>query len=216
MASPTDSYITEKHPDSTFAVLLGVFAARCAELQEELGLSPEELLEIQDAAESNRKGLQRWVHAVGQAQAAQVQKQKRQRAARAVVSKYAKIFRADERIPDSVLGGLMVAPHNPTRPKCPVHEVSELTASADGQGFVTLRWKANGNKPRTTYQIQKRCALSGEWTLLGSTSKTKFSHRAEPGVCISFRVVATRADRSSLPSGSVVLWSDSPALRLAA
>lgn len=216
MASPTDSYITEKHPDSTFAVLLGVFAARCAELQDELGLSPEDLLEIQAAAESNREGLQRWVHAMGQAQAAQVQKQERQRAARAVVSKYAKIFRADEKIPDSVLGGLRLAPREPARPKSPVHEVVGLVATSDGQGLVKLKWKANGNKPRTQYLVEVRHSPSERWTFLGLTTRTRFEHQATVGVYIGFRVIAHRGVRSGEPSYPFLLWADSPALRLAA
>jgi hypothetical protein len=216
MAAPTESYITEKLPDSTYATLLGVFAARCEQQQAELGLSPAELLEIQEAAASNREGLQNWLRVSGLARAAQILKQERQQAAKQVVSKYAKIFRANEAISDAVLSGLLLAPHNPARPKSPVNQVERLVATADGQGFVKLKWKPNGNQPRTQYLVEVRHGPSEPWTMLGLTTRTRFSHPALPGVYISFRVVAHRGERRGQASIPVTLWSDSPALRLAA
>ena len=216
MATPTDSYITEKLPDATYAVLLGVFAARCEQLQAELGLSPAELLEIQEAAVSNREGQQDWLHAIGLAQGAQTRKQERQRAAKHVVAKYAKMFRANEEISDAVLAGLMLAPHNPARPKSPVNQVEGLVGTANGQGFVKLKWNPNGNQPRTQYLVQIRHAPSEPWTVLGLTTRTRFSHQALPGVYVGFRVIACRGERKAEPSIPISLWSDSPALRLAA
>lgn len=80
---------------------------------------------------------------------------------------------------------------------------------AYSNGTNELRWKRNGNQQGTTYYVQFTTDLGATWQTAGITTKTKFDHMGQtPGQRIGYRVTALRADRQSLPTATVWVYSN--------
>jgi hypothetical protein len=93
----------------------------------------------------------------------------------------------------------------------------EATGSDSGVNF--LRWRANGNGYPTLYIIEARPDDASPWTIVDTTTKTKFAHAGQtPGVRMRYRVTAKRRSDVSLPSAVAMVYgsASSPAEDVAA
>ena len=89
---------------------------------------------------------------------------------------------------------------DPTQP-------TKLTVTPDASGINSLQWNRNGNKPNTTFVIEAMLGAATTFEQIGTTTKTKFEHTGQtPGVKATYRVIAERADMSSIPSQSVTAY----------
>jgi len=201
-------YITQKTSEAQFNTALQNFKTVAAANAVVLGLGEDELGEINDAAVHFNLDLNAWMAAKASAEAAKVTKDEQLVTSRAVVSKWAKIWRANPDIPDSLLEQLTLAPHEPTVVKTPPTPVTLPTAVADGNGNITLRWNRNGNIQSTQFVIETIDTASGEWIVFGSTTKAKFEMEWTPGAYLGMRITAQRSGLSSTPSTPVYLWAD--------
>ncbi|MEQ1821935.1 MAG: fibronectin type III domain-containing protein [Fimbriimonadaceae bacterium] len=220
MPASVNQYITDINADSDLAVALTSFAAVCSANSAALGLTPATLAEITGTNTAYGTSLNAWVTARVASFNAQDAKDLQKKTSKAVISKFAKQFRANQAISDSLLAQLQLAPHKPPKNASPPAQPTQLTANANGLGFVKLKWSRKGNKPNTTYQIEYRSEAVTSWTILDSTTKAKFEYQADPGQSIQFRIIASRAGLASEPSVPVSLWEVAPSaisnLKLAA
>lgn len=209
-------YITQIEVDSKLRSAMADFSAVCAARAVELGLSPSDLAEIDEAASGFSEDLLLLIAAKAAMHSAAVRKDARKEASQAVIAKWAKIFRANPDISDATLAGLQLAPHHVQGVRTSPTAPTNLVANSDGQGNISLKWDRNGNRNGTTFELQSRTPSDGEWRFIGTTSKVSFRLQAPVGQQISFRVRATRASRSSHASAPCTLWSGSPGILRAA
>lgn len=203
-------YITQIEVDSKLRLAMADFSEVCAARAVELGLSPADLAEIDEASSAFSEDLLLLIAAKAAMHSATVRKDAQKEASQAVIAKWAKIFRANPEISDATLINLQVAPHHvqgaQTRPTAP----TKLVADSDGQGNISLRWNREGNRNGTIFEIQSRTASDNEWRFIGTTTKVSFKLQATVGQYIGFRVRATRASKVSPASTPVSLWAGSP------
>ena len=102
---------------------------------------------------------------------------------------------------------LNINPRNTPKTHTPPAQPTYLLASPDTSGVNSLAWDRNGNKPATTFVIEAMLGASTTFEQIGTTTKTRFDHTGQtPGVKATYRVIAERADMSSLPSQSVTVY----------
>ncbi|MCE9560077.1 MAG: fibronectin type III domain-containing protein [Armatimonadetes bacterium] len=81
-----------------------------------------------------------------------------------------------------------------------------LTAAPRETGFVNLKWKRNGNTNNTVFLVEAQIE-DGAWELVASTNGSKVELSGyEPGVQVSFRVVAQKSGEQSEPSNVFVIY----------
>ena len=220
MPDPTSKYITEVVADSELNTALQLFNATAAANAVALGLTPPNLTEIANASSGFTTNLNAWAGAKAAANLAHENKDIQKKSSKAVISKWAKVFRANNAISDALLDQLMLPPHKTPGTKTPPTTPLDLVANANGEGLVSLKWKRNGNTSTTVFNIEWRLAPGTNWNVLDSTTKAKYDYQANPGQYIAFRVTAKRNGLNSPASVSVVLWEDgvnaNPTLQVAA
>lgn len=211
-------FITEIEKDTELSLALAQFSARAAVNAVPLGLNPGNLTEISTAATGFATSLTTLTTAKAAATAAKEAKDAQKAASKAVVSKWAKVFRANVGVSDAILAELLLPPHsNPgseTTPTTPY----DLTATANGNGDIQLRWNRAGNIQTTTFQIEFRTSAAAPWTILDSTTRRSYFTSWNPGQYVAFRVRAVRRGVGSSWSTPVILWDteESAQLQLAA
>ncbi len=201
--------ITEGMPDSIYKELATEFATTCAASASQLGLTPANVSEISNAASAFSTSYTTLVTSQTVAAANRRAKDIQLASTRAVINKWAKMFRANPAISDQLLGTLHVAPHKTSGSKTPPTQPLDLIATASGTGTISLKWKRNGNRTGTVFVIESQGASGGEWLNIGSTTKSKFETQATIGQYVAYRVTAIRNDLTSQPSAPVTLWGTS-------
>lgn len=207
-------YITDKISDAELAVDLASFYTVANNNKVVLGLQAGDITEIQNASTNFNTDLTAWIAAKAAADNAKGVKDTQRATSRAVISKWAKVFRANQAVPDALLSQLMLAPHKPTGSKTPPTQPTDLVANSDGNGNITLRWNRNGNIQGTQFIIEYKAAAGDAWAVLSSTSRASFQTTWSPGQYVSYRVIAKRNGQSSAPSTPVVLWDGTGGLQL--
>lgn len=201
-------YITEINNDGELNTALQNFSTVCAANVATLGLNPVSLNEISGAASAFNSTFNAATAAKATAKSTVESKDVQKRTSKAIISKYAKLFRATSTIPDALLEQLMLPHHKTPATKTPPTVPTNLVASADGNGVIKLKWNRNGNSNLTQFLIESRPSPSGEWQMIGGTTQSKFETVAVPGNYIAFRVSAQRRDLTSTPSTPVILWEN--------
>jgi len=194
--------------DGEFNSALANFNAVCITNTATLGLLPADLTAIAAAATAFNTTFNAATASKATTKNSVEAKDLQKKASRSTVSKYAKIFRANQAVPDNLLDSLMLPHHKTPGTKTPPTQPLDLTGSADGNGVVSLKWKRNGNISGTQFLIETRIDPAGPWTISGSTTQAKFTYQAVPGVYIAFRVTAVRRELSSLPSFPYAFWEN--------
>ncbi|MCE9559400.1 MAG: fibronectin type III domain-containing protein [Armatimonadetes bacterium] len=140
------------------------------------------------------------------------------KAAKALVAKYAKTWRANPAIPNSLLDALLMPNHNTQGSSTPPTTPQFLPMEVSIAGVVTLKWQRNGNNGGTIFNVETTESLDGPWTFFDSTTKSKLDYQSTPGTQVSFRVVAKRNGQTSSYSVPITLWGggNGAALKVAA
>ena len=85
----------------------------------------------------------------------------------------------------------------------------KATPHADGTNVLT--WKKSTNIPGTVYKIEAMTTRFSEWMLVDSTTSTRYLHKGQtPGAMMVYRVTASRAKRSSVPSLTASVYAPTP------
>lgn len=202
-------YITDNMSDGDLNSALNNWNTVCAANTVVLGLTPANMVEIAAASTAFTTTFNGATTAKAAAKNSVEAKELQKKASRAVVSKWAKIFRANPNVPDNLLDSLMLPHHKTSGSKTPPSQPLLLVGSADGNGLVSLKWNRNGNTSGTTFLIEVQTDPQGDWTISGSTTQTKSTYQAVPGNYIAFRVTATRRNLLSPASTPFSLWGNS-------
>lgn len=88
----------------------------------------------------------------------------------------------------------------------PVSVPLNLVANASSNGICEVKWKRNGNASNTVFVLESKSS-TGNWTMFGTTTKTKFTDtNATPGVQKFYRVRAERGGSVSAYSNEAVIY----------
>lgn len=83
----------------------------------------------------------------------------------------------------------------------------ELTVTGSSNGTNALKWKGNGNKPRTIYLIEAKIGDAAKYSIIGTSTKKSFNHKDQtPGVKVIYRVRAQRGEDFSDYSNEAVVY----------
>ena len=206
MPQLVNQYITQIQGETQFNTAFQEFAGVCATNATPLGLSPDEVADIQLEANKVTTKLGEWVAAKNAAAAAKSSKNTQFQAGHAYVAQWAKTFRANMLISDELLADLQLPPHNPPKTTVNPIEVENLVAKGNGQGYIKLQWSRSGNKTGTVYVIEYRTSVGAPWQFLDTTTHVRFGFQWQVGDYIGIRVTARRGNVSSTPSVPSVLW----------
>ncbi len=207
-------YITEMNGDAELIPALTNFKTVSAANAVTLGLSLPQQGEISDAATDFEAAMDAWIAAKAAAEAARRAKDEQKSASKAVIAKWAKVFRADVSISDALLGSLMLAPHETPKTNTPPSTPLNLVGNADGNGAIKLRWKRGDNRYGTIFVVEYRTSAAAEWVQHGTTTKTSYDIQWTPGQYVSFRLTAVRSSQKSPVSAPFTFWNGSTTLEL--
>jgi hypothetical protein len=199
-------YITEIKGVGALNTALQSFQATCSANALALGLDPADLAEITGAATGLNTKLNAWTAAKSTAGSARQAKDAQKSTSAAIVSKWARVFRANQSVPDSLLEQLMLAPHDTPASQVAPAEPLDLVARGNGNGNIKLTWRRNGNIYGTVFVIEYRTSAGGPWLQLGTSTRRTFETQWTPGTYIGFRVTAQRRGVQSPASTPVALW----------
>lgn len=207
-------YITSKMSETEYVEATTTFKKNTGLNSTALGLSSLQVEQIGDACDAVATALNNWTDAQAAANAARIAKNEAFADTKALVDNFAKIFRADNTIDDSLLAEILVAPHRtPATQSAPVTPTN-FTGTANASGEVTLKWKRNGNTSATQFIVESRGSDTGAWTTAGVTNTTKFVVQATPGAYVSYRVRAKKKNVTTSPTSAVSFWGEGASVQL--
>ncbi len=198
----TNDYLPTK--DANLAVWLKNYVDACTELQDELGLSPARLQELQDEVTQYEIALDQYTTQIFAARGATATKNlKREQIVRRVRA-YTREFKAKPDLSPGDLGLLGVVK---TQTGQPLQMVTNLIIVPSAEGTNLIRWDRNGNSQTTNFIIE--CSAGGptDYRVVASTTKTRFKHVNQiPGRPLWYRVLATRAGKTTPPCSAVSVY----------
>lgn len=191
--------------DAKLSEQLLQFNAVCQSHATELGLDAAALELIQSASDLFSEEMARVVSQRAAYNAAVTQKDTQREASVQILRRFARIFKADPDVSESLLAELGVVR---SRRSGPVTAVVGLVARGSEDGVNALRFSRNGNAPGTAFIIEYSEFADGPWSLAGVTTRTRFLHPGNvPGQAIWYRVTSMRAGENSVPTPPVALYS---------
>jgi hypothetical protein len=202
--------------DAEFNNWLNNFAQKVELYESELELSAQDLLEIQGAKADFATDYSALLLAKKALEGSTETKNVTRESSTVTARKFAKKFKGIPGISPSVLSALGIVTSTTSGP---VTVVTDLTVNGCADGVNTLKWKRNGNPQGTQFIIEVSPNGNTLWDLVDVVTKTKFDHTGQvPGERQYYRVRSKRAGISSVPSPSVVVYSNGndPGLELAA
>lgn len=200
--------ITSETNEIQFNLDLTIFINNATTNKSLLGLSPTDLSDMGKVFSDFSTSLNAAGAAKTAALTATSDKNAKRKAAKALVSKWAKVFRANQAVPDSVLESLLLPPHvTPPTHSAPT-QPTNLTLSVNSVGDVTLGWSRNGNGVGTIFNVETAEVSEGPWTTFDMTTKTKLAYQGTPGTPVWFRVSAKRNGNTSSFSLPISLWAN--------
>lgn len=210
------SYITDRRiPDPEFLADLNSIISVINANKTTLGISTAEVTSLTNAINNYSTQLTAMNTARAAAKSATVQKNSARESVADLVGSWAKVWRANPAISDSLLALLMMAPHNTPGTSTPPSTPTDLVAMDKGNGQVQLKWKRGNNPSGTLYWVEFKLA-TGAWKLLVGAKKTATVATCTQGQQISFRVSAVVDEMQSAPTAPVTLWTGGGALSVAA
>jgi hypothetical protein len=198
----TNDYLPTK--DANLAVWLKNYVDACTELQEELGLSPGRLQELQDEVTQYELALDQYTSQIFAARGATATKNlKREQIVRRVRA-YTREFKAKPDLSPGDLGLLGVVK---TQPGQPLQMVTKLVIAPSADGTNLIKWDRNGNSQTTNFIIECSAGGASDYRFVGSTTKTRFKHENQtPGRPLWYRVISARAGKTSPPCPHVPVY----------
>lgn len=202
------TYITEETKDALLAQDMNVFLANANTYKTVLGITPAQITALSTLCEDFQGALTAVASKKAELANVTADKNEKKALARASINSYAKIWRANNAIPNSVLDALLVPNHNYGGTSTPPSTPKDLTVTINTQGVVTFKWNRSGNVSGTVFLVESASSATGDWTTLDITTKTKTEFSPAIGQEIWLRVTAKRAGQSSAPSLPFSLWAN--------
>lgn len=191
-----------------YAVWLANFAGIAGDNEAVLGLTGYDLGALNQSKVDVNMAIANDVAA--RANAVSVTKTKRTTltASEKMLRMYAKKIQANPTVPPALLDLLKLPVRQPATHTPPVPPAT-LSVAGQSDGTNTLTWKKMGNKQGTTYQVEYQDGSNGGWTLLDTTTKSKYHATGfVPGQRTSYRVRAKRSSHISAYSNEAVIYGN--------
>lgn len=201
-------FITETRSDVALKAQLPTFLANATANADDLGLTAPEIEALGELFDTFTLDMDSVDAAKLASKAAVSAKNESASVVREQIAQYAKTWRANPAIKDSVLADMNVPPHQTQGSQTPAVPPTNLSFSFSGTGLIDLTWKRGGNKSGTVYNIQTREGTTGAWSVAFTTTKTKATISGNPGTPLYIRVVAIRGASVSAPSNGIDIWAD--------
>ena len=202
------NYITEELNDSALVIAMTNFIANAIANDSVLGLDTEEITALTNRYNAFKAAVDDVADIRLQAKSVTADKNDKKSEARALIAQYAKEWRGNPAIPDSLLDLLQLPNHQNTGPRTAPTVPTNLSFSINNVGEVTLKWKRNGNNNRTIFTVETGPSTSGPWSVYDVTSRASSEYNGSTGVETFFRVTAKRNGISSNPSFPISLWAN--------
>ncbi len=200
------NYITEERSDALFLVQLPNFLATVTNNLPTLGLDIPDVDDLIAEIGAFDDAMENVVTTKAVAKSAVSAKNAARTIIKARIARYAKTWRANLAIPDSLLAELNVPPHQTQGSSTPPVTPTELSYSINTENVISIRWKRNGNKPGTVFNVETSSNGVSGWTVAKTTTTSKVTFNGTPGVTIYFRVVAIRNGQLATPTMPIVVW----------
>ncbi|MEX2244223.1 MAG: fibronectin type III domain-containing protein [Fimbriimonadaceae bacterium] len=186
--------------DDDLQALLAAMAQKAPEHQAELGLTAQQVQQIQDASAAFEQA-QQGAHAALCAYRAAIEaKDGARHAAIELTARLIAGWKPNPDVSDATLADVGVERDRKRRRAVPVHRPGEVLVTT-GNTVNALSWSPNGNEYRTVYIIESRASEREEWRFIAATTRTKLAHTGQrPGATVWYRVYAQRAGRNSGPT----------------
>jgi len=192
--------------DSQFALWLRQIRTIAAANPDAVGLTPEQVAELETAADAFSTAYATSESAKGLLAGLIAEKDEQRVNSESVARELCQMILANPAVSVTVKGqlGLTVAP----RPFPVVSEPEELCATAFGKGAVHVKWDRAGAPFSTTFTLEARVGTDRTWVLVAATSKSRVTlTNYAPGEQVLFRVRANRGGKTSPPSNLAVIYA---------
>lgn len=194
-------------PKSNFAAWMANFNTVCVANAATLGLDPAELAEISGANTQFANAFNAQETARNASLGATALCDQEWSEALAVAAKYNAQFQAIPGISPLLLGQLGLSVPSGGGGTIPVFEPTNLSAIGYSNGVNSLRWNKSGNEGGTTYVIEASFGDGGTWTIIDTTTVTRYDHQGQtPGEFVRYRVIAQRGQTKSAPSNTASVY----------
>ncbi len=203
-------FITETRSDTELLVQLPNFLTQTSANATELGVTPAQIEELSDNITLFTTDMENVVAKKAAAKAAVTAKNASRSTIKAQIGAFAKTWRANVAVSDETLSKLNVPPHATAGTQTPPVTPTELSYSINTENAITLRWKRNGNKSGTIFNVESSSNGVSGWSVVRTTTATKAALTGTPGVSVWLRVVAIRGESSATPTNPVVIWPTAP------
>lgn len=202
------NYITEELNDSALVTAMNNFIVNIENNDTVLGLDAEEIGAFTLRFNAFKAAVNEVADIKLQAKSVTADKNEKKSEARALIAQYAKEWRGNLAIPDSLLDLLQLPNHQNTGPRSAPTIPTDLSFTINNVGEVTLKWKRNGNNSRTIFTVETGASSSGPWNVYDVTTRASSEYNGATGVETFFRVTAKRNGISSNPSFPISLWAN--------
>ena len=202
-------------PDAEFQLWLANFVTVAGANTAALGLLPADITALSGAQSTFGGNLGQMKAMQASAKSAVANKDTSRKTVNNQVRSIVRRIQSNPAVTVALKNQLVINPRNTPKTHTSPAQPTSLLASPDTSGVNSLAWNRNGNKPTTTFVIEAMLGASTTFEQIGTTTKTKFDHTGQtPGVKVTYRVTAERADMSSLPSQSVTVYGAPTTLTL--
>lgn len=202
------NYITEELNDSALVTAMNNFIVNIENNDTVLGLDSEEIGAFTLRFNAFKAAVNEVADIKLQAKSVTADKNEKKSEARALIAQYAKEWRGNLAIPDSLLDLLQLPNHQNTGPRSAPTVPTDLSFTINNVGEVTLKWKRNGNNNRTIFTVETGPSTTGPWSVYDVTTRASSEYNGSTGVETFFRVSAKRNGISSNPSFPISLWAN--------
>ena len=188
---------------------IGAFCSIALETPTDYGLNGTEVEALSDANTLLGTNIDNYMAANGAKLAASATKDESREDVLTQMSSIIKRVYGDPTVDDATLAKASLAP----RPAGPTYTTpnvpTNVNAKVVGPNRIEIKWNKANNIKGTLYVIEVQHGQGSPWTSLSTITATRFFYNvSEAGNPISFRVIAKRGNRESVPSAITSLWSE--------
>lgn len=192
-------------PDLDYKGWITRFAELCEINEKELGLSPEQILLIQEQSAEFESLCDLTFEKKQELQGIIASKDQARRTSTETARAIAKQVKANPAITPELLGALGIVQ---TRTSGPLVPVKKLVVTGTSNGVNSLTWDRNGNAQGTVFLIEYKLEDSTEWNFVAAVTKATFQDTDQiPGHTNYYRVKASRSGKTSIPCAPAVIYS---------
>lgn len=189
---PEDDYIPRA--DKAFRSWLKNLAAKCEIYSTELGITSEQLKQIQDFSEDFHANLSRVTEAKATLAGLVAGKDKTRKNATEFSRSLARQVKSLPNLPQKIPADLgVLQPSSQTQ----LATVSGLIVTGYSNGVNALKWKRGENAKGTIFLIEYRYSENSPWQFADAVTRTDYRHSDQiPGRTVFYRVTAKRANKN--------------------